>query len=394
MEAALRALDERCRVYQYLVKRRVDAFIAPTCPEPIAQEAASRRTAYLNERRSELCRLDLFMVLVYEPPGRPRVSTSLSNLRRDPRQAMRGWLSTPHALRVVETEIDAAMAALAHKAERVRGPTCRLRCSAAVPPRDIPSAPAARELRRQCGRRGDDQPTRRSRGLLHGRFGRGVPSRPPRGRPAGGQGAVDEGGPEPDARPCPWRTVRDPGRVHRLPGVAANAFDRMRRDIQTRRRHFFNSASRIVNYITPGEARPEDMLVDESASATVRQLGDALTEIEVNGHVFGDCSLTLVLHDEDLGLLEHQAAEAAKVLAVHDGAFIDETYNLLNAWLSIVPGNCAHNLRRLPILETHAADLSFLFTLDHGARQLRASGGTGGGPRDAAPHAIRLSPAC
>ena len=39
------------------------------------------------------------------------------------------------------------------------------------------------------------------------------------------------------------------------------------------------------------------MLVDESASATVRQLGDALTELEVNGHFFGECSLTLVLYD-------------------------------------------------------------------------------------------------
>jgi len=145
------------------------------------------------------------------------------------------------------------------------------------------------------------------------------------------------------------------------------ASDRMRRDIQTRRRHFFNQRISLVNYITPGEARTEDMLVDESASAMVRQLGDALTDIEVNGHMFGNCSLTLVLHGNDLRAVEHQAAQAAKALSLHDGAFIDETYNLLNAWLSIVPGNAARNLRRLPMLETHAADLSFLFTVDHGA---------------------------
>ena len=34
--------------------------------------------------------------------------------------------------------------------------------------------------------------------------------------------------------------------------------------------------------------------VDESATATVKQLGDALTEMEVNGHVFGRCSLTVI----------------------------------------------------------------------------------------------------
>ena len=38
MEAALKLLDERFRVYQYLVKRRVDPFETPRCPEPVAQE--------------------------------------------------------------------------------------------------------------------------------------------------------------------------------------------------------------------------------------------------------------------------------------------------------------------------------------------------------------------
>ena len=57
-----------------------------------------------------------------------------------------------------------------------------------------------------------------------------------------------------------------------------------------------------------------------------------------------------------------------KCSAVHDGVLFDETYNLLNAWLSVIPGNGAHNLRRLALLETNAADLSFVFTLDQGER--------------------------
>ena len=43
--------------------------------------------------------------------------------------------------------------------------------------------------------------------------------------------------------------------------------DKMRRELQTRRRHFFNKRVSIVNYVTP-EARPEEMLVDDSAGAT------------------------------------------------------------------------------------------------------------------------------
>ena len=145
----------------------------------------------------------------------------------------------------------------------------------------------------------------------------------------------------------------------RIPG------DRMRRDLHARRRHFFNKRVSIVNYVSP-EAKPEEMLVDDSASATVRQLGDALTETEVNGHFFGHCSLTLVLHGHDRRALQQQAAEATKAIAIHDGAVFEETYNLLNAWLGVMPGNGAHNLRRLAVLETNAADLSFVFALDQG----------------------------
>src|SRR3954468_19958298 len=126
-----------------------------------------------------------------------------------------------------------------------------------------------------------------------------------------------------------------------------------------------NKRVSIVNYVSP-ETRPEEMLVDDSASTTVRQLGDALTELEVHGHFFGRCSLALVLHGTNARALEHQTAEAMKAMAVHDGSLFEETYNLLNAWLSIVPGNGAYNLRRLALLETNVADLSFLFTLDHG----------------------------
>jgi type IV secretion system protein TrbE len=367
MEAALRALDERCRVYQYLVKRNADAFVAPPCPEPIAREAATRRADYLNARRSDLYRLELFMVLVYEPSGRARVSTSLSNLRRSPRDAVRNWLSAPHALHVVQTELDAAVEALAYRAKVFeaqlvdfglarlsRQETFRLlrrlvNYDAAVVDAAMANPPAVHVDYFM----GDSAVECHRDHLMVGRRTVKVLS----------------------MKEAPGQTHADAlGGLFEIPGefIACLEWqripaDRMRRDVQTRRRHFFNQRISLVNYVTPGEARTEDMLVDESASAMVRQLGDALTDIEVNGHVFGNCSLTLVLHGEDLRVVEHQAAQAAKALSLHDGAFIDETYNLLNAWLSIVPGNGARNLRKLPVLETHAADLSFVFTIDAGA---------------------------
>src|SRR5688572_295717 len=65
-EAALRSLDESCRVYQYLIKRVVPPFEAAPCGQRVAHEAVQRRTAYLNSRRAELYELDLHLVLVYD----------------------------------------------------------------------------------------------------------------------------------------------------------------------------------------------------------------------------------------------------------------------------------------------------------------------------------------
>ena len=366
MEAALRVLDERCRVYQYLVKRTADPFLAPRCPEPIAREAANRRAAYLNGRRSELCRLELFLVLLYEPPTRGRVSTSLSGFWRAPRQSLRAWLSTQRTLQTVESELDAAIDALHHKAELFEAQLVDLA------PTRLSRRDTFRFLRRLVNYDAAVvEATRATAPDIHLDYFLGDSSiECHRDHLMVGRRTVKVL----SMKEPPSQTFAHLlGELFSVPGEFIACLDwqripadRMRHDIQNRRRHFFNKRVSLVNYITPGEARTEDMLVDESASATVRQLGDALTEIEVNGHVFGHCSLTLVLHNEDRRTVQHQAAEAAKALSIHDGAFFDESYNLLNAWLSVVPGNSAYNLRRLPLLETHAADLSFLFTVDQG----------------------------
>jgi hypothetical protein len=73
---------------------------------------------------------------------------------------------------------------------------------------------------------------------------------------------------------------------------------KMRRDVRTRQRHFFNKRVSFVNYLSP-QTRPDEMLVDDSASATVSELGQSLTEMEVRGHFFGSCSLSIVVYDRD-----------------------------------------------------------------------------------------------
>lgn len=107
-EAALRLLDERCRVYQYVIKQVAPPFAATACPQPVANEAIQRRVSYLNGRLEALSQVELFMVLLLEAP----IATS----GRARRQGLRAWLSAAERLSIVEGEIDRAVAELHHKA--------------------------------------------------------------------------------------------------------------------------------------------------------------------------------------------------------------------------------------------------------------------------------------
>jgi type IV secretion system protein TrbE len=150
--------------------------------------------------------------------------------------------------------------------------------------------------------------------------------------------------------------------------------DRVRRDIKAKRRHYFNKRISLVNYLSP-DTKPEHMLVDESATTVVQELGQALADVEVNGRVFGASSLSLVLYDTDQARLEQAVAECAKTFAAHDGVLHVETYNALNAWLAVLPGNTAHNLRRLTLLDTNHADLLPLAGVDTGRPRSAHLGG-------------------
>ena len=116
-EAALRLLDEHCRVYQYLLKRTVSPFVAAQCDAPVANEAIQRRATYLNGRRQDLYDLSLYIVLLYEAPHVVRRRTELRQFSQAPREALRAWLSTDQTLQLLESELDRAIGTLHHKAQ-------------------------------------------------------------------------------------------------------------------------------------------------------------------------------------------------------------------------------------------------------------------------------------
>ena len=390
-EAGLRLLDEHCRVYQYLLKRTVAPFVAGTCDQPIANEAIQRRAAYLNGRRHDLYELSLYLVLLYEAPHVVRRSTGFAACGRAargaPRLAVDRSNAEAHRVGTGSSHRDAAPQGQGFEVQISDFGPARLQKRDAFrffrelvnyDPAVVDAARLTYDTHLDYFVSDSAVDCHRDHLLVGDRVVKVLSMK------------------EPPSQTFAF-LLQD---LYEIPGefIACLEWqripsDRMRRDVQSRRRHFFNKRVSMVNYVSP-ETRPEEMLVDDSASTTVRQLGDALTELEVNGHFFGHCSLTLVLHGTDGRALQHQTAEAMKAMAVHDGSLFEETYNLLNAWLGIVPGNGAHNLRRLALLETNVADLSFLFTLDHGepvSPHLRREALAD--VRDAAPDAVRLQPA-
>ena len=148
-EAALRLLDEHCRVYQYVVKQTVEPFTAPSSVRVVAQDALRRRTDDLNERRSELFRVDHYLVLLYERPTTLRSGVSVRRTWRSLGAALRDRLSTIRTCAILESELERAVGTLHHKARALEVQLSRLRPSAIGPSGRFSILPAPGQLRRR-----------------------------------------------------------------------------------------------------------------------------------------------------------------------------------------------------------------------------------------------------
>ncbi len=142
------------------------------------------------------------------------------------------------------------------------------------------------------------------------------------------------------------------------------AADKARKEVNKRRRHFNMSKTGFVSQMgnDATKTNPRDVLVDESKQADIENLGDCLRALG-DGQSLGDFSLTIILYGRSKADLEQLGAEFAGIFTNADGSLFSETYNQLNAYFATVPGNYPLNLRKLYLLNTNYADLSFLFTI-------------------------------
>lgn len=362
IERAFRPLDTSVRIYQYLIKRAAFLSPPPAHANPVVDAELARRARYFAEKGQSLFELELYLVVLSErwpsirQKGRLRSAASRASILsatglkaglgcelaearehlREHAQAFTAQLAETNAPRRLDkheafTFFRRLVNYAPHKVDGVR-----LKYDTHL---DFFMSDASVE----CHRRHLDVDGIATKVLTM----KDVPARTY-------AGMLDDLASVPGAfiACLEWQPIPN---------------TRIRRDIRARRRHHWNRRISLVNYLSP-QTKPEDMLVDESATATVRELGDSLTALDVDGHVFGACSLSLVVYDCEPARVEASTAEAIKVFAGHDGVLFEESYNLLNAWLAVVPGNAAFNLRRRVLSNASAADLSFLFTHEAGER--------------------------
>ncbi len=141
-----------------------------------------------------------------------------------------------------------------------------------------------------------------------------------------------------------------------------------RNEVNSRRKHFNMTKSGFISQVRDERKTSQrDELIDESKQADVENLGECIKQLG-DGQSMGEFSFTLTLYAEDLRTIDQELGEFAGIFTNLEGELHSETYNQLNAFFAGVPGNYAHNLRKVLLLNSNYADLSFLFTIDPGER--------------------------
>jgi len=367
-EAALRTLTEDFRLYQYLLKRN-----RPAIPHreyrdmPVVERAIQDRIGFLHGKADSLYSLELYFVLIYEGWRQRGVSQNrLRQLVRDPAHFVKTSLSAKQQLIILASELSQAQQALSSKV-----------ASFLVQLRDLVNAePLKKDKAFQfLSRLVNYAPYRADHmGLKYDLFVDQQLARSSLECHRDHLRLEDYQTKALSVTEPPAQTFAHMLRaLLELPANvivasewkrASNA--RIRKLIRSKRRHFHNSKTSLANYLHDSPPSERHLLVDDADESLVNELGLSLRELEVNGNYFGEWSMTVILYDRDATALDRSIAECVKVFATQDATVLEERYNLLNAWLAVLPGNHQYNLRALYLLNTNCADLSLLFTLHSG----------------------------
>ena len=297
-EVALRLWDEHTRLYQYVLKRNQVALPDDAHPNPAVDALLQRRHAFLEATQAERYTVELYLVVLAEAgrhtePGR----TAVRRFLRAPLTTIREWLSTARTVVRLDDAIERRRVQLRHQVDAFV-----LQLEDTVRPRVLPKGEAFtffRRLLNYAPAKADGLRLREDTFLdyhvcdsalechrthlrLDDAYVRVVTLK------------------EPPAQTFPHLFQA----LYEIPSnlILVNEWQRagqgrVRKEIHARRRHFHNARVSLANYVTETSTAPGELLVDDSATAVVRDLGACLTELTLQGRYIGQYTMTVVLYD-------------------------------------------------------------------------------------------------
>jgi type IV secretion/conjugal transfer VirB4 family ATPase len=372
LESALKAFGEGFHVYQYLFKTNRPEIPFATYDDALIDAAIDQRREFFESKRDRLYEIELFYVIVLEGArSKTGLMPALLRMPRDPQGGIRelkAQFTSDNMKVLLRTQIDADLVKLE---QRVQNFTRQL---ADLTPISV---------------EGQQEQFSFFRRLLNFDAWR-IEGRPQSTQYLDFQVVNSNIEAERDHLRVGEHFVRiltmkeaiaetRPLVLDRLLKIESNFYvvtewtplsmAKARKEVDKRRRHFNMSKSGFVSQMgsDPAKTNQRDVLIDESKQADIENLGECLRVLG-DGQMLGDFSLTVVLYSTNLQMIQQEIGEFAGVFTNADGALFTETYNQLNAFFATVPGNYAQNLRKMYLLNSNYADLSFLFTIHPGEK--------------------------
>jgi type IV secretion system protein VirB4 len=375
LESAFRLFDSNFRLYQYLFKRNHETIPHKRYANSIVNTAIENRIRYFEQKADSLYSLQVFYVVLFEGfLQKQALLKSIAAFPKSPKKSLeevQAALSSRKQVALLDTDLSKALATLHQKVK-----SFILQVSDFVRVDLLPKQGAFRVLKRtlnfapqklQLARLKHDSfldyylceshlECHRGHLRLDDYYVKILTLK------------------EPSAQSFPliFKSLLEvQANFHIVTEWRKEDSGKTRKAIQSKRRHFHNTKRSLMSHLNVSDAPPTDVLVDDSKEAQVRELGESIKQLEIEGNYFGHFSLSVVIYDLDPEKVETACAEFYKVFSVHNAQLYEEKYNLLNAFLATVPGGTAFNLRSMYLLNTNYADYSFLFTLHCGEPENR-----------------------
>ena len=351
LESALKLFDENYRVYQYLFKQNNERIPYKLYGDPIVDTAVKNRIAYLASKADTLFSLSVYYVVLFKGfETTAKLTGALTEFPKNPRKAigdLRAHFSSQKRVVALGRQVSSAEAALEQKAR-----SFILQVSDFVAVRILDKNEAFRVLKRTLN---FDPVKLELARIKHDTF---LDYYLP-------ESAVEchRGYLRVDDYYVKVLTLKEPSAqsfpliFKRLLEVEANYYvvtewkkedsGKMRRIIQTKRRHFHNTKRSFTSQVSLNDAPAARCAARRFQGIPGPRTRRRRQGNRAHGNYFGEFSLTVVIYDLDLAKVDRACADFYKVFSVHDAQLYEEKYNLLNAFLAAVPGNHAFNLRSL-----------------------------------------------